>query len=272
MAVQPVHARRAGRADLHGQDRADGARHRLEVLRGHAGDRRGPPRRGLQPLPAREDRARLPAQRQPAVAARRRDQRQPLGHDLPRDAGAHRGPRPRRVRPDPQPGHATRWRKALNAYVMQDEARHVMFGRLALRDYYPQLTAGRARRARGVLRRRLLPDARPLPRRGGVGARSACPHEVAEYVEHQRAAARRSAASSSCASCRSSRTSGCGATRSRRRSPTWACSASPTPTSTPRWPRTKRPPRSSIAADGPHRIRSQGIAADVGCQGYRACR
>jgi hypothetical protein len=30
--------------------------------------------------------------------------------------------------------------KALNAYVMQDEARHVAFGRLALRDYYPQLT------------------------------------------------------------------------------------------------------------------------------------
>jgi len=30
--------------------------------------------------------------------------------------------------------------KALNAYVMQDEARHVMFGRIALRDYYPQLT------------------------------------------------------------------------------------------------------------------------------------
>jgi P-aminobenzoate N-oxygenase AurF len=30
--------------------------------------------------------------------------------------------------------------KALNAYVMQDEARHVAFGRLALSDYYPQLT------------------------------------------------------------------------------------------------------------------------------------
>jgi len=30
--------------------------------------------------------------------------------------------------------------KAINAYVMQDEARHVAFGRLALRDYYPQLT------------------------------------------------------------------------------------------------------------------------------------
>jgi hypothetical protein len=29
---------------------------------------------------------------------------------------------------------------SVNAYVMQDEARHVAFGRLALRDYYPQLT------------------------------------------------------------------------------------------------------------------------------------
>jgi hypothetical protein len=28
----------------------------------------------------------------------------------------------------------------VNAYVMQDEARHVAFGRLALKDYYPQLT------------------------------------------------------------------------------------------------------------------------------------
>jgi hypothetical protein len=28
----------------------------------------------------------------------------------------------------------------VNAYVMQDEARHVAFGRLALRDLYPQLT------------------------------------------------------------------------------------------------------------------------------------
>jgi para-aminobenzoate N-oxygenase AurF len=31
---------------------------------------------------------------------------------------------------------------AVNAYVMQDEARHVAFGRLALRDYYPELTQG----------------------------------------------------------------------------------------------------------------------------------
>ncbi|MDP9341902.1 MAG: ferritin-like domain-containing protein [Actinomycetota bacterium] len=30
--------------------------------------------------------------------------------------------------------------KAINTYVMQDEARHVAFGRLSLREYYPQLT------------------------------------------------------------------------------------------------------------------------------------
>ena len=29
---------------------------------------------------------------------------------------------------------------ALNAYVMQDESRHVAFGRMSLRDYYPQLS------------------------------------------------------------------------------------------------------------------------------------
>ncbi|MEX6723773.1 ferritin-like domain-containing protein [Parapedomonas caeni] len=37
--------------------------------------------------------------------------------------------------------HATNQMAAsVNAYVMQDEARHVAFGRLSLRDYYPQLT------------------------------------------------------------------------------------------------------------------------------------
>jgi hypothetical protein len=30
--------------------------------------------------------------------------------------------------------------RAVNAYVMEDESRHVAFGRLALRDFYPQLT------------------------------------------------------------------------------------------------------------------------------------
>ena len=31
--------------------------------------------------------------------------------------------------------------QSISAYVMEDEARHVAFGRLALRDYYPQLSA-----------------------------------------------------------------------------------------------------------------------------------
>ena len=31
--------------------------------------------------------------------------------------------------------------RAINAYVMQDEARHVAFGRFALRDYYPHLSS-----------------------------------------------------------------------------------------------------------------------------------
>jgi hypothetical protein len=35
--------------------------------------------------------------------------------------------------------------QSVNAYVMQDEARHVAFGRLALRDYYPQLTESERR-------------------------------------------------------------------------------------------------------------------------------
>ena len=63
---------------------------------------------------------------------------------------------------------------SVNAYVMQDEARHVAFGRLALRDYYPQLTdAERDEREEFVVEACYL-HARPLPRRGGVGDDSAC--------------------------------------------------------------------------------------------------
>ena len=43
---------------------------------------------------------------------------------------------------------------AVNAYVMQDEARHVAFGRLALRDYYPQLPTPSATSARSSRSRR----------------------------------------------------------------------------------------------------------------------
>ena len=78
--------------------------------------------------------------------------------------------------------------QSLNAYVMQDEARHVMFGRLALRDYYPQLTqAERAERedfcvdACYRMRDRFLGEE--------VWERLGLPLEVAEYVEHSETAA-----------------------------------------------------------------------------------
>jgi P-aminobenzoate N-oxygenase AurF len=73
--------------------------------------------------------------------------------------------------------------KALNAYVMQDEARHVMFGRLALRDYYPQLTeAERGERedfcieACYLMRDRFLGDE--------VWERLELPPEIGVYVEN----------------------------------------------------------------------------------------
>ena len=68
LAVPP---RRAGRADLHRADRRDRAVDRRQVLRGDAGDGRGPPRRGVRPLPRREADGSLPDQRAPAAAARR---------------------------------------------------------------------------------------------------------------------------------------------------------------------------------------------------------
>ena len=53
---EPVHARRAGRAGVHRQDRRDGAVDRRQVLRRHPGDGRGPPRRGVRQVPRHEAR------------------------------------------------------------------------------------------------------------------------------------------------------------------------------------------------------------------------
>ena len=50
-----------------------------KLLRRDPGGRRGPPRRGVRPLPRGEARRRLPRQRPPADAARRHHQRQPRG-------------------------------------------------------------------------------------------------------------------------------------------------------------------------------------------------
>jgi hypothetical protein len=72
--------------------------------------------------------------------------------------------------------------RALNAYVMQDEARHVMFGRLALRDFYPQLTD-----AERDEREQFCVDACYLMRDRFLGEeiwpRIGLPPEVGEYVE-----------------------------------------------------------------------------------------
>jgi hypothetical protein len=74
--------------------------------------------------------------------------------------------------------------KALNTYVMQDEARHVAFGRLALRDYYPQLTdAERGEREEFIVEASHLMYGRLM-------AREVWEHlgynvdEALEYVEH----------------------------------------------------------------------------------------
>ena len=61
-----VHARRAGRAHLHRADRRDRAVDRRQVLRGDAGDGRGPPRRGVRQVPRHEALGALPDQRAPA--------------------------------------------------------------------------------------------------------------------------------------------------------------------------------------------------------------
>jgi hypothetical protein len=74
--------------------------------------------------------------------------------------------------------------KAINTYVMQDEARHVAFGRLALRDFYPQITdAERAEREEFVVEASHLMYGRLM-------AREVWEHlgydvdEALDYVEH----------------------------------------------------------------------------------------
>jgi hypothetical protein len=76
--------------------------------------------------------------------------------------------------------------KALNAYVMQDEARHVMFGRLALRDYYPQLSdAERDEREQFCVEACYLMRDRFLGEE--VFERLGLPLEATEYVERSEA-------------------------------------------------------------------------------------
>ena len=59
--------------------------------------------------------------------------------------------------------------RELTAYVMGDEARHVAFGVLSLRDYYRDQPESVNARARGLRLRGRAADARPLPVPGSVG-------------------------------------------------------------------------------------------------------
>ncbi len=97
----PVPPRRAGRADLRLQDRADGPGHGLQVLRGHADDGRGSARGDVLPVHPGEDRPRLPDQPSSEGPAQRGHLRRAMGHDVSRDAGRDRGAGPGRLRPHP---------------------------------------------------------------------------------------------------------------------------------------------------------------------------
>jgi hypothetical protein len=65
--------------------------------------------------------------------------RQPLGHDLPGHADHGRGPGPGRLRLHAH-AHPRPLLKQLLRYVMSDEARHVAFGVLSLKEYYDGLS------------------------------------------------------------------------------------------------------------------------------------
>ena len=169
LAALAVHARRAGRAALHGPHRRDRAVDRREVLRRHAGDGRGPPRRGVRQVPRREALRSLPDQRAPRPAARRHPRRQPLGHDLPRHADHGRGPGARRVRlPAPDDHRAV----AQAVAPLRDERRSAP--RRVRRALVAGVLQGAQRRgdegAPGVHVRSRRPHARPLPAARGVGA------------------------------------------------------------------------------------------------------
>ena len=189
----PVHARGAGGADRHLQDRPDRAGHRVEVLRGHPGHGRGPPRRGLRAPAPPEVPARLSDHSRTSGLPREHPHRPPLGHDLSRHADPHRGAGPGRL--PAHPGH-----RQEPAGRRRQRLRHAGRGPpRGLRAAGPARLLSpaqrrRARRARGVRGRGLLPHAGPLqparglgqprPARGGV-------HPVHHGVRHRCASSAR---------------------------------------------------------------------------------
>ena len=134
-----VHARRAGRADLHRADRRDRAVDRRQVLRRDAGDGRGPPRRGVRRATSTTKlsghypiNAHLKMLLDDIIADSRWDMTY-LGMQIMVEGLAlaafgflHQ------MTTEPL-------LKQLLRYVMSDEARHVAFGVLSLQEYYNEL-------------------------------------------------------------------------------------------------------------------------------------
>ena len=122
--------------------------------------------------------------------------------------------------------------KQILAYVMQDEARHVAFGRMALRDYYQQLTDAELREREEFviegcyLMRDRLRGVEVLENFGIDVQEARSAGSTSPFLH------RCSARCCSAGSCRASRTSACGANACSRPTSTWACSTWPTPTST----------------------------------------
>ena len=140
LAALAVHARRAGRAALHRAHRRDRAVDRRQVLRGDAGDGRGPPRRGVRQVPRREARRATTRSTRTSrlllddILADTRWDMTYLGMQIMVEGLAlaafgfmHQ------MTTEPL-------LKKLLRYVMSDEARHVAFGVLSLQEYYKELT------------------------------------------------------------------------------------------------------------------------------------
>ena len=123
--------------------------------------------------------------------------------------------------------------KQILAYVMQDEARHVAFGRMALQDYYSQLTSAELdEREQFVVEGCYL----MRDRFRAEEVWETLGYDVAECVAARRGLPVPAGLPRRCCSagsCPASRTSACSATGSRRPTPTWACWRCTAWTSTP---------------------------------------
>ncbi len=159
----PVPPRRAGGAVRRVPGHRGGALDRRQALRLDPGRRRGPPRRGLPPLPHREARQALPDQRQPLHHHRRADDRRALGPQVPRHADHDRGPRAGGVRHHPAGDPRAAAARAAAAASSPTRPATSRSGWSRCASYYRGAAGARATRARGLGLRDHGAAAQPLP-------------------------------------------------------------------------------------------------------------